>query len=321
MEYEKTEEYKEMISRMEVDSPYKRRASRPKKWMSVPEMGELLGLKKTERYWLVHKNYFECKEVLGKMRINIESFEKWYANQIKYHKVTGEEPGKELKEWSYSITELAEMLGLTDGVVYDLIKRDNIEVVIVDYWKRVPKAAFQSWYENQSRYRTREDKEKDAELEAATITMPEMARLLGISRKNIYGILTSSKYKHFFQFVTIAEKKRITKESFEKFLEGQDRYRLDDANDYEELAMEENVALANFRRKKLAKTGSRRSNGNLKYLTVDEAAFLAKVSRSMVVKWYMDAEFSIIKMGNHVRIQRKEFENWLKQRNEERGTL
>lgn len=217
MEYEKTEEYKEMISRMEVDSPYKRRASRPKKWMSVPEMGELLGLKKTERYWLVHKNYFECKEVLGKMRINIESFEKWYANQIKYHKVTGEEPGKELKEWSYSITELAEMLGLTDGVVYDLIKRDNIEVVIVDYWKRVPKVAFQNWYENQSRYRTREDKEKDAELEAATITMPEMARLLGISRKNVYGILTSSKYKHFFQFVTIAEKRELQKKVLKSF--------------------------------------------------------------------------------------------------------
>ena len=32
------------------------------------------------------------------MRVNIESFEKWYVNQIKYHKVNGEEPGKKLKE-------------------------------------------------------------------------------------------------------------------------------------------------------------------------------------------------------------------------------
>ena len=66
-------------------------------WMTVPEMGKLLGLKKTDRYWLVHKNVFESKEIAGKIRINIASFEKWYANQIKYHKVTGEEPGKELK--------------------------------------------------------------------------------------------------------------------------------------------------------------------------------------------------------------------------------
>ena len=36
----------------------------------------------------------------------------------------------------------------------------------------------------------------------------------------------------------IAEKKRITKESFQKFLEGQDRYKLDPSNDYEELAQE-----------------------------------------------------------------------------------
>ena len=57
--------------------------------MTVPEMGKLLGLKKTDRYWLVHKNVFESKEIAGKMRINIASFEKWYANQIKYHKVTG----------------------------------------------------------------------------------------------------------------------------------------------------------------------------------------------------------------------------------------
>ncbi len=67
--------------------------------MTVPEMGKLLGLKKTDRYWLVHKNVFESKEIAGKIRINIASFEKWYANQIKYHKVTGEESGKELKSW------------------------------------------------------------------------------------------------------------------------------------------------------------------------------------------------------------------------------
>lgn len=77
------------------------------------------------------------------------------------------------------------MLELTDGVVYDLIKRNNIEVVIVDYWKRVPKEAFRKWYDGQSRYRTKEDKKRDAEMEAATLTMPEMARQLGISRKKL----------------------------------------------------------------------------------------------------------------------------------------
>ena len=264
-----TKEYEELIKEVEANSPYKRLSSAKKKWMSVSEMGELLGLKKTDRYWLVHKNFFETKEIAGKMRVNIESFEKWYANQIKYHKVNGEEPGKELKEWSYSVPELAEMLELTDGVVYDLIKRNNIEVVIVDYWKRVPKAAFQKWYDGQSRYRTKEDKKRDAEMEAATLTMPEMARQLGITRNQVYGILNSQKYQHFFEFVTIADRKRITKESFQKFLEGQDEYHLDPANDYEELAMEENVALANYRRKKLAQTGERNGKFNVIYSYTD----------------------------------------------------
>ena len=71
----------------------------------------------------------------------------------------------------------------------------------------------------------------------------------------------------------IAEKKRITKESFQKFLEGQDRYKLDPSNDYEELAQEQNIVLANFRRKKLSQTGIRGSNGNIKYLTFEETSF------------------------------------------------
>ena len=50
----------------------------------------------------------------GKIRINIASFEKWYANQIKHHKVTGEEPGKELQSWSYSVKEVADLLGVDD---------------------------------------------------------------------------------------------------------------------------------------------------------------------------------------------------------------
>ncbi|MGN0243073.1 MAG: hypothetical protein ACI4CT_03310, partial [Lachnospiraceae bacterium] len=94
-----TKDYDSVLKEVETNSPYKRLPSPAKKWMSVSEMGELLGLKKTDRYWLVHKNYFETKDFAGKMRINIKSFEKWYANQIKYHKVNGEEPKKAFRKW------------------------------------------------------------------------------------------------------------------------------------------------------------------------------------------------------------------------------
>lgn len=317
-EIEKTNEqqmddYQEVISKITAGSPYQRIPPQKKTGMTVPEMGKLLGLKKTDRYWLVHKNLFEVKEIAGKMRINIASFEKWYANQIKYHKVTGEEPGKELKAWSYSVPEIAEILGINDSVVYDLINKNNMEVVLIDYWKRIPKASFQKWYDSQSRYRTKEDRKKDAIIEEATITMPEMARLLGLTRSQVYQILRNPKYSHFFETIVIAEKKRITKESFQKFLEGQDQFHLDPANDYEELAQEQNIALANFRRKKLSQTGVRGSNGNLGYLTFDEASYLAKVSRSLINKWADKGKFKVIKVGSRVRICREDFEAWMEQ--------
>lgn len=53
--------------------------------MSVREMRQLLGLGKTDSYWLLHKNLFEVILINDKRRIVISSFEKWYANQVKYH--------------------------------------------------------------------------------------------------------------------------------------------------------------------------------------------------------------------------------------------
>ena len=132
-----------------------------------------------------------------------------------------------MKSWSYSVKEVADLLGVDEYLVYDLLKKNQMEAVIVDYWKRIPKESFQNWYKSQSRYRTKEDREKDALLEDATITMPEMAQLLGTTRSAVYTILDNPKYSHFFEFIVIAEKKRITKESFQKFLEGQDWYKLD----------------------------------------------------------------------------------------------
>lgn len=38
-----------------------------KQTMTVPEMRKLLGLKKTESYWLVHRNFFRTDIVAGQM--------------------------------------------------------------------------------------------------------------------------------------------------------------------------------------------------------------------------------------------------------------
>ena len=196
-----------MAVRPRTGSPAKSR-----KWMSVHEMGDMLGLKKTDRYWLVHKNYFRTETLLGKMRVEIASFEKWYANQDWYHKVNGEAPGKELRLRSYSPKEIQEMLGTDNATIYEILKKNNIETVTVNERLRVPTDAFWDWYHSQSRYRTQEDRKKDAAAEAASLSMPEMARLLDVPRSTVYGILSSKKYAPLLDVIVIAGRRRVTRD-------------------------------------------------------------------------------------------------------------
>ena len=78
--------------------------------MSVAEMRAILGIGKTESYWLIKKNCFKTVLVNGKMRVMINSFEEWYANQFKLKKVDGTPPGA---NWShtYSFHEAAALIG------------------------------------------------------------------------------------------------------------------------------------------------------------------------------------------------------------------
>ena len=101
--------------------------AKEKTTMSVSEMQHMLGLKKTDSYWLVHKNLFKTSIIAKQMRIDIASFEKWYANQLKRSKVNEPSPGAELRAYSLSVKEMAELLGISTDTAYTIIKRDKIE--------------------------------------------------------------------------------------------------------------------------------------------------------------------------------------------------
>lgn len=227
--------------------------AKPRKWMSVHEMEDMLGLKKTDRYWLVHKNYFRTETLLGKMRVEIASFEKWYANQ--------------------------------------------------------------DWYHSQSRYRTQEDRKKDAAAEAASLSMPEMARLLDVPRSTVYGILSSKKYAPLLDVIVIAGRRRVTKESFERFLQAQDTYELFNF-EYEELELEEKREYENYKRRCLAEADHSQEKKCLEYLTVPEAAELAGVEPATIAYWYTTGKISVRKTGKIIRIPREAFEQWLLKRKE-----
>jgi len=290
--------------------------------MSVREMGDLLGLKKTDRYWLLHKNLFETVVVGRKTFVNVASFEKWYANQVKYHKVNGEEPGRELKKHSLSARDIAEMLGLSEAHAYDLIKEKKLPTILVDGWKRVPRQAFEDWYAGQTRYRTEADRERDAAAEAASISMPEMAGLLGVSRSEIYALLDTSRYRDVFEIIIIADRRRITKKSFWKFLQVQDQYHL--AEEREEATADEAEQLPGAEQASGTEksSGAQQSSGvkssrGRKYLTRAEAATRAGVARSTIGEWAKDGYFPEVQVGGLLRIPEKEFMAWLRRRAQE----
>ena len=120
--------------------------------MSVPEMRELLGLKKTESYWLVHRGFFKTKIIGGQMRVDLESFEEWYRNQVKHKKINGENPGAELIKTSYSFQDAANLLGIHSATLYEIWKKENLETITVDFVRRIPIEVFENWYKNQIMY-------------------------------------------------------------------------------------------------------------------------------------------------------------------------
>ena len=156
-----------------------------KNTMSVPEMRRLLGLKKTESYWLVHRNFFETRIIDGRMRVDLESFEKWYANQVKHKKVNGEEPGAELLKTSYSFMDAANLLGIHNSNLYEIWRRENLETITVDSVKRIPVDVFERWYENQIMYQKADRMPTLTDLEADFIPLQEAAGLLGITKEKL----------------------------------------------------------------------------------------------------------------------------------------
>ncbi len=287
--------------------------TKQKKTMSVREMGRLLGLKKVESYWLVHKEYFDTVLVSGKMRVVIESFEHWYAGQVKYRKVTGEPPGERLRQESYSAQDMGKMLGVSEDVAYYIINRYELPTILVDYWKRVPRDAFEKWYASQSKYRTLEDQEKDAELERHSMTMPEIARLLDVPRKTVYEIMRSERGRKTLQVIELAGKKRILNRSFDIWYAGQTEYlKPEDRAGHPEAANIHYADCLKSSPKRAKKTPPKAVSSNPEYLTVDEAALMAGVEHGRILKWIRKNRFPVVRSGKKlIRIPRTAFEDFL----------
>lgn len=294
---------------------------KPATTMSVPAMRKLLGLGKTDSYWLVHKNFFKTVIVGKDMRIDLESFEYWYAGQIKYKKVEGPPPGERLKAESFDAAEIAELLGISQSQVYLSLKQDNVPFILVDYWKRWKKEDFYRWYENQDRYITKEDRERNKTLEEQTMSMPEMAWLLGVTRSVVYSLLREdSQVGAKLETIWYGARRRITNESFFAWYEGQSKYKMVFPTIEEAKAAKPKAVPANKKVKgdpeALAHTRTyRRVSANDEYLTIQEVGQLLGVSHQAVLRRIRKEGLPAKPLGKSYRIPKAEFEIWLEEYN------
>jgi len=287
----------------------------PKTTMSVREMGKMLGLKKVDSYWLVHKEFFDTILVNGKMRVVIDSFEYWYAGQVKYRKVNGNPPGQRLAQESYSARDISRMLGISEQYSYEVMKEAGIKPVLVDYWQRFPKKDFDEWYAGQSRFRNTEDRLRDAEIEENSMSMPDMARLLDVPRSVVYKILRNSPGREILEVITISDRKRITKESFERWYSSQTEY-LKPEDQPKGVPRKYPTYKDSLTKKKVVTYQGVKevhSSANPDYLTVSEAAVIADCSTVRIYMWIKNDRFSVMRLpGRVIRIPKIEFEEFLK---------
>lgn len=266
---------------------------RAKRTMSVPEMREILGLKKTESYWLVHRKFFKTKIIGGKMRVDIESFEKWYANQVKHKKVNGEKPGGELIKTSYSFREAANLLGVHDSCLYDIWRKEKLGTITVDFVKRIPIDIFEKWYESQVTYRRVILLPSPTELEKDYVPLQDAAAILGITKGKMSAVTRTDRFRDMFDIRVFDNKKWISKKSFQKFLNIQDVYKTVNAGVNNPQSVRKDVITKN-------------------YISRAEAAILAGVTAGTVTKWLQLGRFPAKGEGRSLRIHKDEFLKWLK---------
>ena len=267
-------------------------ADEMKRTMSVPEMRKLLGIKKTESYWLVHKNYFKTELINGTMRVDIASFEKWYANQTKHKKVTGEKPGAQLCAASYSFRDVANMLGEYDGTIYDLWNRKGLPTVTVNYRKRIPREIFDSWYEKQNEYHKVDGPATIEEIEEKFILFREAAAMLKMSNEELLTLIRKGKYKDLLDMRMFDNKRCISRRGFQDFLNLHDQYKIRQAKN------ESGSGISKFLSQK-------------QYISKEEAARIAGVSKSTVAKWALKGTFPCRAAGYVMRIERIPFLKWV----------
>ena len=135
------------------------------------------------------------------------------------------------------------------------------------------------------------------------MAMPEMARLLGVPRSTVYGLLNQSEILKTIEF---DGRRRVTKKSFYEWYGSQNDYHIVSDEMPETVKDEDNRRIEAYRRAVLERDGHSKNIGNDVYLTVNEAAVLAGVNPETVHKWIKKEKVEAVQSSKTIRIPRQE---------------
>lgn len=158
------------------------------------------------------------------MRVDIASFEKWYANQVKHKKVNGEEPGAELMKSSYSFRDAANLLGITKEKLSVITRasrfKEYFEIRVFEDKKWISKKSFQYFLNAQSVYQVTSEPEKEDPAEHGNmetkeyVSRQEAAALAGVTS----GTITKWIQMGHFSSAGAGKALRIHRNEFLKWL-------------------------------------------------------------------------------------------------------
>lgn len=213
----------------------------------------------------------------------------------------------------YSVAELQEILGVSRQCIYELLKKKEFSWVMVGGKYRISKKSFDEWLD-QNQFRNARDREKVRDIVEGSMRMPEMARMLGVSRSVVYNIIACSDILKTIEF---DGRRRVTKKSFYEWYASQNRYHIVSEQVPETVKKEDNRSIETYRRAVQDRDGHTKNIGNGAYLTVKEAALLAGINPATVHKWIKKGKIEAVQSSKTVRIPRQAFENWLQSRKKE----
>ena len=192
-----------------------------KKTMSVPEMKTLLGLGKTESYYLLKKGFFKVLTIDGHLRVDIQSFEEWYDNQWHYQKVNGPPPGINLCQYM-TVKDVGIALGIKAGDA-DWVVRESgrFKLYKVNGLFCILRSDFEEWYQRQFRNK-KITGEPPGTAFPPSYSGQEISDILGIPLRNSVYELTS---QNLFHSEVIDGQLRVDKASFERWLATQTKYK------------------------------------------------------------------------------------------------